>query len=96
MRFLPNRLAEARCRSQMTFSTVLAGTWMLLIALAAVIEAPSAHAQPDVGVETNTQPNILLIYADDQSYKTISCYGAHPAWVKTPNIDQLAKRGIRF
>ncbi|MCG8652177.1 MAG: sulfatase-like hydrolase/transferase [Pirellulales bacterium] len=42
------------------------------------------------------RPNILLIYADDQSYKTISCYGEHPPWVSTPNIDALAKRGVRF
>ncbi len=42
------------------------------------------------------RPNILLIYADDQSYKTISCYGASPEWVATPNIDQLARRGVRF
>lgn len=42
------------------------------------------------------RPNILLIYADDQSYKTISCYGANPRWVKTPNIDALARSGVRF
>jgi arylsulfatase A-like enzyme len=42
------------------------------------------------------RPNILLIYADDQSYKTISCYGAGPEWAKTPNIDALATRGVRF
>lgn len=42
------------------------------------------------------RPNILLIYADDQSYKTISCYGANPSWVETPNIDALARRGVRF
>ncbi len=42
------------------------------------------------------RPNILFIYADDQSYKTISCYDGNPAWVKTPNIDGLAERGVRF
>lgn len=42
------------------------------------------------------RPNILFIYADDQSYKTLSCYGASPEWVKTPNIDRLASRGVRF
>lgn len=41
-------------------------------------------------------PNILFIYADDQSYKTISCYPGAPDWVKTPNIDRLATRGVRF
>src|SRR5271170_3764551 len=42
------------------------------------------------------RPNILFIYADDQSYKTLSCYQQSPSWVKTPSIDRLAQRGIRF
>ncbi len=42
------------------------------------------------------RPNILFIYADDQSYKTLSCYDGHPNWVKTPNIDGLASTGVRF
>ena len=40
--------------------------------------------------------NILLIYADDQSYKTVGCYPGSFPWVKTPHIDQLASRGVRF
>ena len=43
-----------------------------------------------------SQPNILFIYADDQPYKTVSCYPETPRWVKTPNIDRLATQGIRF
>jgi len=42
------------------------------------------------------RPNILFIYADDQSYKTVSCYPEAPDWVRTPNIDRLAQQGIRF
>lgn len=42
------------------------------------------------------RPNILFIYADDQPYKTLSCYPESPDWVKTPNIDRLATRGVRF
>jgi arylsulfatase A-like enzyme len=42
------------------------------------------------------RPNILFIYADDQSYKTLSCYPEAPKWVKTPQIDRLAASGIRF
>lgn len=44
----------------------------------------------------NKPPNILLIYADDQPYKTVGCYEESPGWVKTPNIDDLARRGVRF
>jgi len=50
----------------------------------------------DQPVAISKRPNILLITADDQSYKTISCYGAQPSWVQTPNIDGLAREGIRF
>jgi arylsulfatase A-like enzyme len=42
------------------------------------------------------RPNILLIYADDQSYKTLSCYPEAFPGVRTPNIDELAKSGVRF
>lgn len=42
------------------------------------------------------KPNILLIFTDDQSYKTVGCYPGALPWVKTPNIDALAKTGVRF
>ncbi|KPK71761.1 MAG: arylsulfatase [Acidithiobacillales bacterium SM23_46] len=40
------------------------------------------------------KPNIVLIYTDDVGYGDVSCYGATK--VKTPNIDRLAERGLRF
>ena len=40
------------------------------------------------------KPNIILIYADDLGYGDLSCYGATK--IQTPNIDALAKSGIRF
>ena len=40
------------------------------------------------------KPNILLIYADDIGYGDLGCYGATA--VKTPNVDRLAKEGLRF
>jgi len=50
---------------------------------------PSASANAGT-----TKPNILLLYADDQRNHTLGCAG-HPI-VKTPNIDKLAKDGVRF
>ena len=42
------------------------------------------------------KPNILFIYTDDQSTRTVGVYpGAYP-WVKTPNIDALAMEGTSF
>jgi arylsulfatase A-like enzyme len=39
-------------------------------------------------------PNIVFLYADDVGYGDLSCYGATK--VQTPNIDRLAKDGLRF
>ncbi len=41
-------------------------------------------------------PNILYLFTDDQSYRTVSCYPRAYDFANTPNIDQLAKRGVRF
>jgi arylsulfatase A-like enzyme len=39
-------------------------------------------------------PNIVLIYVDDLGYGDVGCYGAKR--VRTPNIDKLAREGLRF
>ena len=41
-----------------------------------------------------SRPNIVFILADDLGIGNVSCYGADTC--KTPNIDQLARDGIRF
>jgi arylsulfatase A-like enzyme len=40
-----------------------------------------------------TQPNIVLILADDMGYSDLGCYGSE---IQTPNIDSMARDGIRF
>ena len=40
------------------------------------------------------KPNIVYIFADDLGYGDLSCYGAKD--INTPNIDQIAKQGIKF
>ena len=42
------------------------------------------------------RPNILFIYTDDHSHRTVSCYPEAYPWAKTPNIDRLATTGVRF
>ncbi|QDS95782.1 Arylsulfatase [Roseimaritima multifibrata] len=39
-------------------------------------------------------PNILFIFADDQSFETMAAYGNDE--IETPNLDRLAARGTRF
>jgi len=68
-----------------------------LIALAALALFTGTMAST-VEAASKSQPNILFIYTDDQSHRTLSCYrdqGARP-WVRTPNIDRLAAEGVRF
>lgn len=45
-------------------------------------------------VATERPPNIIYILADDLGYGDLSCYGQQ--LFSTPNIDQLAARGMRF
>jgi arylsulfatase A len=59
----------------------------LLLLLACSILA--AHLQ------AAQQPNILLILADDLGYGDVSCYNQE-AKIPTPNLDRLAKQGLKF
>ncbi|MGB2823883.1 MAG: arylsulfatase [Phycisphaerae bacterium] len=43
--------------------------------------------------EKGTRPNIILLMADDMGFSDIGCYGGE---IRTPNLDRLANRGIRF
>lgn len=40
------------------------------------------------------KPNIIFLFADDQTTSTLGCYGN--TLIKSPNIDSLAKEGVRF
>ncbi len=60
----------------------------LILAAGLFLSAPSARAAD--------RPNILFIYTDDHSYRTVSCYPEAHKWVSTPNIDALAEQGVRF
>ncbi|WP_341837127.1 sulfatase-like hydrolase/transferase [Chitinophaga pollutisoli] len=51
------------------------------------ISTSNLHAQTG-------KPNIVIFIADDVSYNDLGCMG-HPI-IKTPEIDKLAKNGLRF
>ena len=68
------------------------------------IGGAAAIALPNYGCSTGKvggisktaaeQPNIILIMADDLGYGDVGCYGSKK--IQTPNIDALAKGGLRF
>ena len=43
---------------------------------------------------TESQPNIIIFFTDDQGYADLGTYGAEG--FETPNLDRLAAEGIRF
>jgi len=71
---------QASCRSQ-------------AVLLATLLFAAFAPAWT-WGAEEKGLPNIVLIYADDLGYGDVGCYGAER--IPTPNIDRLAREGLRF
>jgi arylsulfatase A-like enzyme len=42
------------------------------------------------------RPNIVFILADDFGYGSLNCNGADQKLIRTPNMDRIAKEGIRF
>jgi len=64
--------------------TLIAGIILALcLASAGAAEKTTAPAKP----------NILVILADDLGFSDIGCYGSE---IDTPNLDRLAKGGLRF
>lgn len=59
----------------------------LLLAVAATLSVSSM-------TPADERPNIIYILLDDAGYGDLSCYGQKH--FETPNIDQLAKEGMRF
>lgn len=46
------------------------------------------------GINAAEKPNVIFIMADDLGYGDLGCYGQKR--IQTPNIDRLAKEGMRF
>jgi len=65
-------------------STFVRKLFCFLLLMAAAFVASSA----------TKKPNIIFILADDLGYTDLSCYGSK--YYETPNLDRMAKQGIRF
>lgn len=42
---------------------------------------------------SSKRPNFLVVVADDLGFSDLGCFGGE---IRTPNIDQIAKEGLRF
>src|SRR5215210_6136212 len=61
-------------------------TRALLVSVAAFLLTVPATA-------ADARPNVVLIMADDMGYSDLGCYGGE---IRTPNLDALARGGVRF
>ena len=88
-RSIPRRLLELKW----VIAGVIAGVSSLT---ATSVWAQQSSAQPE-GNSRTQRPNILFIMADDHACNAISAYGGRLAKVApTPNIDRLAREGMRL
>jgi len=64
-------------------------TWLITTVLALLPGVPRNSSAKYIG----ERPNIIVILVDDMGYSDIGCYGGE---IHTPNLDRLAREGIRF
>jgi arylsulfatase len=62
---------------------------LIAAGLAASTNVKSAAAE----ALARSKPNVIIILADDMGYSDLGCYGSE---IDTPNLDRLAKNGLRF
>ncbi|MGC4005724.1 MAG: sulfatase-like hydrolase/transferase [Pirellulales bacterium] len=68
--------------------------WLVAACAAAMMcSVGPAYAQ-SASASRRTTPNVVILFADDMSPGDLTCYNAQAAW-KTPNLDRLAREGLR-
>ncbi|MBI1766081.1 MAG: sulfatase-like hydrolase/transferase [Acidobacteria bacterium] len=68
--------------------TILRTYFVLLVVLPLSVFAQPSFAQ------ARRKPNVIFILVDDMGYADLSSFGSKD--IRTPNIDRLAKEGIKF
>ncbi|MBN1590607.1 MAG: arylsulfatase [Pirellulales bacterium] len=66
----------------------------ILLALAAVAACCGFAPMTAPATAAERKPNVVFILADDLGYRELGCFGQQ--LIRTPNLDRLAKQGMRF
>src|SRR5688500_12766597 len=85
--FVPNKILSLDMKF---FKTSVFPFKILAIIMILITVVDKAQAQK----KKQAQPNIVFILADDLGYGDVAAYGQQH--IKTPNIDKLAKGGMKF
>ena len=64
----------------------------MLLAVPLILSGCTSESRTKAQI-SDERPNIVIIMADDLGYSDIGCYGGE---IQTPNLDALAKNGVRF
>ena len=90
---MPRFPTTMQANGQPSFPRHLLGRITAIAILFCVLIGLQLTCTNPVNAASSNRPNIVLIMADDMGFSDIGCYGGD---VDTPNLNQLAKDGLRF
>ena len=75
---------------------LIGGTALAALGVVGVRAVQQAQAQTPPPATSGRKPNILVLWGDDIGIANISTYSGGLMGYETPNIDRIAREGIKF